>query len=144
MLFPIRSDVLEQAHADTQGVMWDDEFYREMPSMGAEPSLDEIMAAIEESGYFMEQHVATQLERLGFQVTTNFAVEDPDEGKSREMDVRAVKRVAVAEQEKIAAFVELIVECKNTSNPFVFIARPKNERDLRAVLGNAYFLTHTR
>lgn len=100
--------------------------------MGAEPSIDEIMAAVEESGYLLEQHVATQLERLGFQVTTNFAFEDPDEGKSREMDVRAVKRVAVDEEAKISAYIELIVECKNTSNPFVFIARPKNERDLRS------------
>ena len=59
--------------------------------------------------------------------------------------MRAVKRVAVAEQAKIAAFVELIVECKNTSNPFVFYRLPRRTNVTYVQsLGNAYFLTHTR
>lgn len=98
-------------------------------AMSASPSEDEIMAAIEASGYLMEQEVATQLERRGLHVQTNVAFEDPDEGKSREIDVTAIKRVAFDEGAKLAAFVELLVECKNNSNPFVFIARPKNDAD---------------
>lgn len=97
--------------------------------MSGEPSADEIMAAIHESGYLMEQEVATQLERCGLHVRTNVAFEDPDEAKSREIDVVAVKRVAFNEQAKLAAYVELLVECKNSANPFVFIARPKNGAD---------------
>jgi hypothetical protein len=100
--------------------------------MAAEPNADEIMAAIRDSGYLMEQEVATELERRGLHVKTNVAFEDPDEGKSREIDVTAIKRVAHHNEEKLAAFIELIVECKNSSNPFVFIARPKNETDRRA------------
>ncbi|WP_442678317.1 hypothetical protein ACSBM8_12350 [Sphingomonas sp. ASY06-1R] len=99
--------------------------------MAAGPTSDEIMKAIGESGYLMEQEVATQLERRGLNVRTNVAFEDPDEAKSREIDVTAVQRVAFAESAKLAAFVELIVECKNSSNPFVFIARPKNAADRR-------------
>jgi hypothetical protein len=90
------------------------------------------MTAIKESGYLMEQEVATLLEKRGLHVRTSVAFEDPDEAKSREIDVTAVKRVAHDEQAQLAAFIELIVECKNSSNPMVFIARPKNESDLHA------------
>lgn len=79
----------------------------------------------------MEQEVATQLEQRGLHVRTNVAFEDSDEGKSREIDVVATKRVALDEPAKLAAFVEVIAECKNSSNPFVFIARPKNSEDTR-------------
>jgi hypothetical protein len=93
------------------------------------PTVDDIMTAIKESGYLMEQEVATQLERRGLHVRTNVAFEDPDEGKSREIDVSAIMRVAYDDGAKLAAFIELIVECKNSTNPFVFIARHKNEGD---------------
>lgn len=97
--------------------------------MAANPTPDEIMSAIRDSGYLMEQEVATQLEQRSLHVRTNVAFEDPDEGKSREIDVVAIKRVAHDDKSKLAAFVELLVECKNSANPFVFIARPKNEGD---------------
>ena len=35
------------------------------------------------------------------------------------------------EEKKLAAFVEIIGECKNNSNPLVFIERPKNNVDNR-------------
>lgn len=79
----------------------------------------------------MEQEVATQLEALDFYVWTNWAYQDLDEGKSREIDVRAVKRVAHNEEKRLSAFVEIIAECKNSRNPFVFIGRRKNETDYR-------------
>ena len=77
----------------------------------------------------MEQEVATQLEALDLNVWTNWAFEDVDEGKSREIDVRAMKIVARNEERKIAAVLEIIGECKNYSNPLVFIGRPKNNLD---------------
>src|SRR4051794_34728823 len=73
--------------------------------MAAEPSTDEIMAAIRDSGYLMEQEVATQLEGCGLHVRTNVAFEDPDEGKSREIDVAARKRVAHDDKAKLSAFI---------------------------------------
>ena len=97
--------------------------------MNTIPNADEIVTALKQSGYLMEQEVATQLEALDFHVSTNWAFEDSDEGKSREIDVRAIRRVAHNEGEKLSAFLELIVECKNNTNPFVFIGRPKNEAD---------------
>ena len=78
------------------------------PDMSTNPTHEEIMEAIRQSGYLMEQHVATQLEALNFYIKTNVAFEDPDEGKSREMDVSAIKRVATNESAKVGAIVELI------------------------------------
>ena len=77
----------------------------------------------------MEQQVASQLEALGLHVLTNWAFEDVDEGKSREIDVRAIKRMAYNEEKKIAAYLEVIAECKNYSNPLVFIGRSKSDID---------------
>lgn len=97
--------------------------------MTTSPNPSDIIAALRNSGYLMEQQVATQLEKLGLHVWTNWAFEDIDEGKSRELDVRAVERVAHNEERKLGAFLEIIAECKNNSNPFVFLQRPKNETD---------------
>ena len=97
--------------------------------MGASPSHTDIITALRQSGYLMEQQVATQLEALDLHVWTNWAFEDIDEGKSREIDVRAIKRVAHSENNMISAFIEIIGECKNSSNPLVFVGRPKNDVD---------------
>ena len=97
--------------------------------MNASPSHTEIIAAIRKSGYLMEQQVATQLEALDLHVWTNWAFEDIDEGKSREVDVRAIKRVAHNEEKMVSAFIEIIGECKNNANPLVFVGRPKSKVD---------------
>ena len=68
--------------------------------MNASPSYTEIVDALKQSGYLMEQEVATQLEALDFHVSTNMAFEDIEEGKSREIDVSAIKRVAHNEEKK--------------------------------------------
>ena len=97
--------------------------------MNDSPSPEQIITALNQSGYLMEQRVATQLEALDLYVWTSWAFEDIDEGKSREIDLRAIKRVALNEEKKIGAFVEILCECKNNSNPLVFISRPKSDVD---------------
>lgn len=97
--------------------------------MTDQPTETEILAAIRKSGYLMEQEVASALEALGFHVQTNRAFEDVDEGKSRELDVAAVSGVHSDDTNKVAVFVELLCECKNSTNPFVFLLRPRTEAD---------------
>ena len=99
--------------------------------MSDSPSPEAIVTALKKSGYLMEQVVATQLETFGFHVWTNWAFEDSDEGKSREIDIRAIKRVAHNEEKHLSAFVEILVECKNSLNPYVFIERQKNQTDIQ-------------
>lgn len=96
---------------------------------GAFPSDEEILSAIHASGFLMEQDVATVLEARGFNVQTSMAFPDQNEGKSREMDVWAIQRTFVDEEHKFAVFCEIISECKNNSNPYVFITRKKGAID---------------
>ena len=93
------------------------------------PSSNDILNALKFSGYLMEQEIASKLETLGFHVFTNWAFKDQDEGKSRELDVRAIKRVAHNEEGGLSAFIELLVECKNSVNPLVFIVRRQRPWD---------------
>ena len=93
--------------------------------MGYQPSESEILSAVEGSGYLMEQDVATELESLSFYVHTGWAFKDCDEGKSRELDVHAFRRVA-GSTGKLTVDVVLLCECKNNRNPFVFISRRKS------------------
>lgn len=95
----------------------------------SQPTEQQIIAALEASGYLFEQDVATQLVDLGFHVETNYAFEDHDLDKSREIDVRAVKRVAVNEAQKLQFWIELLVECKDFASPLVFLERRKNALD---------------
>ena len=40
-----------------------------------------------------------------------------------------LKRVAYNEEKRLSAYIEILVECKNNANPFVFITREKNRTD---------------
>jgi hypothetical protein len=73
----------------------------------------------------MEQEVATTLESLSFHVQTNRAFEDTDEPKSREIDVSAIQRMHHDPENHIDVFAELICECTNSANPFVFLMRKR-------------------
>lgn len=92
---------------------------------------NDILQAINNSGYLFEQEIATLIENKGFHVQTNVAFADEDEDKSREIDVVAYKNCYHNEQTKISISVKILCECKNSTNPFVFIYRKKNEVDSR-------------
>lgn len=94
------------------------------------PSNQDILELIRSSGYLMEQEIATILEENGYYYTrTNVAFKDVELKKSRETDVVGLKRILHDEENMIDIFVEIICECKNNRNPFVFIGRKKNEMD---------------
>jgi hypothetical protein len=95
-----------------------------------EPTEEQIVAALEQSGYLFEQDVATRLESMGFHVETSWAYLDSEQQKSREIDVRTIREVAKDETNKVQVFVELLVECKAFDSPLVFIERLKNQREL--------------
>lgn len=97
--------------------------------MSSQPTDKEIIEAIQQSGYLMEQNIASSIEALDYHVETNYAFQDLDESISRELDVRAIKKITLNEEKEIYLFVELLCECKNNQNPFVFIGRKKNKKD---------------
>lgn len=96
--------------------------------MGDKPDKDELLDAIQSSGYLMEQEVATVLESLGFLVQPNWAFEDIDQGKSREIDAHAFRQV-LYKPGSLSVSVILLCECKNNTAPFVFIGRNKGVID---------------
>ncbi len=102
------------------------------------PSDSQIVEALERSGYLFEQDVATLLGNLGFHVETSWAYPDPEQEKSREIDVRAIKEIARNKENKIQMLVELLVECKDFDSPLVFLERRKNERELKHAVPREY------
>ena len=107
--------------------------------MSNSPSIQEILNAVKKSGYLMEQEVASVLENDGFIVATNSAFPDTDKEISREVDILARKMVYENDTYNIKVFIELICECKNNQNPFVFISRKKNKVDFRRDPKEFYF-----
>lgn len=93
------------------------------------PTKEEILKAINDSGYLFEQEIASILESNDFYVYPNDAFIDIDEEKSREIDVMAYKRFYHNERKKISISVRILCECKNNTNPFVFVCRNKNSAD---------------
>ena len=57
------------------------------------------------------------------------AYEDPDEGKSREIDVLAVEQAYIDSENLVTVQYEIICECKNTQWPYAFIGPPKPGND---------------
>lgn len=97
--------------------------------MAKGPTELEIMEALRQSGYLLEQDVANLFESLGYHVQPNRAFKDPEEGKSREIDVWAIHRKHHSPDAKNSFFVEFICECKNSQFPLVFFGRPLNQHD---------------
>jgi hypothetical protein len=96
-----------------------------------EPSKEQIIKAVNDSGYLMEQEVALTLESLGFQfVQSNYAFKDSDTNESREVDVYATKYYFDCIHHGFLINVSLICECKNYSAPLVFFGRQKNLGDI--------------
>lgn len=93
------------------------------------PSTSNILEALNKSGYLMEQEVATSFENIGFNVRTNVSFQDNEEGKSREIDILATKQLLLDESTKKIISLIFICECKNSSNPYVFLLRDKNKFD---------------
>lgn len=93
------------------------------------PSHSQILNALESSGFLFEQEIATILEGNGFHVETSWPFLDADTSKSREIDIRAIKNYLRSDDHKLQVFAELLVECKDSGSPFVFLERQKNKRE---------------
>jgi hypothetical protein len=82
---------------------------------------DKIKEAIEKSGYLEEQKAINEFEKIGF-AGANFAFEDQDEHKSREVDFVAMKFTDFPSG-KAGFYFFVYGEVKKTINPLVFFER---------------------
>jgi hypothetical protein len=86
------------------------------------PTDQEVVAALEQTGFLLEQRVAKCLRDYEFHTEINHAYPDPESGESREIDVLAsiFEDIQHGQLDALLA-VDLIVECKNTPAPFVLV-----------------------
>lgn len=96
------------------------------------PTEDQVLAAVRATGFLLEQEVAQVLVSDGFTATVSRAFQDPDEGKSREVDVYGYKEVFRDDEVRTSFGVEIIAECKNSTNPFIVIGRGSTAPSKRA------------
>lgn len=89
------------------------------------PSVEEIEAALNRTGFLLEHQVAKKLRenRHKPEVTMADAYPDPESGKSREIDVRAdfYRLIERESNIRIRLGISLIIECKSSIAPFVLI-----------------------
>lgn len=87
------------------------------------PTKKEMMEAISQSGYMMEQELVPVIESFGYFVTPNANFKDQDTGQSRGIDIEAISSRTIARGKYDFIFPILLIECKNNSNPYVFFTR---------------------
>ncbi len=86
-------------------------------------SVQQIRESLERSGYLMEQRIAPLFERRGYYVVRNQEYEDPDTGKSREIDIHALRLVSLyrADYDDLLNST-IIASCKNNHLPIVLFS----------------------
>lgn len=95
-----------------------------------QPDPDQIVQALDQTGFLLEQRVYQLFENNGLEAQINVPFSDPDTGKSREIDVVGSEGNFAKSTERIAdpwVWREIIAECKNTTNPFVVVGRRTND-----------------
>jgi hypothetical protein len=93
------------------------------------PTEDEILHALDSTGFLLEQRVANAfMHRDGFDVDINSAYEDDESGKTREIDVFAQYDRHAGDKRAGAPLVvaNFIVECKNSPDPFLVMGRNRS------------------
>lgn len=68
-----------------------------------QPSPKRMMEALRKSGYLFDHEVAIAVERMGFYVERSHAYVDPDEGKSRKVDIRAIQNGAEQQNVQVSS-----------------------------------------
>lgn len=88
------------------------------------PGVKDILTALDNSGYLLEQFIAPVLEESGFVVETNYHYLDPDDKTSREMDLRGytLKKISRKWLSHYLS-ITLVISCKSNKNPIIFFQR---------------------
>ena len=86
----------------------------------------EMRDAVLKSGYLLERRVATFLRKEGYKAVANRGFMDQETTRSREYDVYAYKGIEVCETGSYGIFPTLVCECKNNTQPIVFIVQEEH------------------
>jgi len=95
----------------------------------SEPTYEQVFTALKDSGFLLEQQVATILERRAFGVRVSASYVDPDEEKPREIDVVAFRNASQTNRLGDALAAVLVIECKRSMSPNITFTRPWTEHE---------------
>lgn len=86
---------------------------------------EEMLEALNKSGYLMESEIASMLSEFGFFIETNQVIEDKFTGKSREIDLLAEYYNYKKEysEYKTASKIKFVFEIKNNLFPIVLLTK---------------------
>ncbi|MFI2648801.1 hypothetical protein [Micromonospora fulviviridis] len=93
------------------------------------PDESQLLSALKKTGFLLEQRVAQLLQSKNLVAEPNAAFTDPETGKTREVDVIAYFDATAGDGATFAPYIfaELLIECKNTPNPFVLVGREERK-----------------
>lgn len=95
------------------------------------PTSAEIIAALRDAGWLLEQDTAATLERSGFHVARAKAFPDPDDPSvSREIDVHGYRQIFRSDELGLNVGVRVLAECKQSSMPYVVVGGPASAYEL--------------
>lgn len=95
------------------------------------PTSAEVIAALRDAGWLLEQDTAATLRQSGFQVTTAKAFPDPDDPSvSREIDVHGYRQLFRSDELTFDVAVRVLAECKQSSMPYVVVGGPASAHEL--------------
>lgn len=96
------------------------------------PTDDELLAAVRAAGWLLESQALRVLAEADLHPRAGWAFADPDDPtKSRELDVWAFRRLLHEEATKVEVSVRFLVECKQSSNPYVGVGYELPEHRFR-------------
>jgi hypothetical protein len=86
-------------------------------------SRNEIRDSLLRSGYLLESRVENRLREHWGYVETNASYQDPETGKSRELDVYSMAVVKAGPEEYDFIFAVLLIECVNNPQPIALLTK---------------------
>lgn len=95
------------------------------------PTSDEVIAALRDAGWLLEQDAAAVMREAGFFVATAKAFPDPDDPTvSREIDVHGYRELYHNSDLGMSVGIRILAECKQSGMPYVVVGGPASEHEL--------------
>lgn len=97
--------------------------------MAQYPTDEEVLNAVDNAGWLLEQQAGRTLENHGFATRPNWAFRDPeDPTASRELDVWSHREFYFNAEHRIRLAANMLVECKQSELPFCVIGQEIPEK----------------
>lgn len=95
------------------------------------PTSGEVVAALRDAGWLLEQDTARALGAGGFHVMQGKAFPDPDDATvSREIDVHGYRQLYRDDELSFSVGLRVLAECKQSSMPYVVVGGPASRYEL--------------